>query len=234
MPTYRFADVKVRIGALSSFANTLFEEYRADEDAFDEDLSIDESDIDIEAAVLHAPREVLEVRAVLRKLAALLPARYDGFVLHASSVVYDGKAYAFVAPPGTGKTTHARVWVETLGDNARILNGDRLLVRWIGDRFLAYGNPWKGKEGLGEKGSYPLGGVYFLSRAEQNTLAPIAPMTALTALMSASAVSKHADERFLLLGLLDKLLKHVPYSALSVNRRPDAVLTALSGLEEST
>lgn len=235
MPTYRFADVTVRLCSLSPSAQAFLKEYRVDSDAIDEEFDITDTDLKAEACLAPtAPRGLLEVTAVLRKLASVLLARYDGFMLHAATVVYNGNAYAFVAPSGTGKTTHCRLWLDMFGDNAFILNGDKQLIRKQGGHFVAYGNPWNGKEGYGEAGCYPLGGVFLLRRAAKNSLSAVDATEALAALMSAAAVTKSKDARLRMLELLTDLIETVTVHALYANMQPDAVLTALSGLEEST
>ncbi len=234
MSVYTFADVHVRLPSLSPFAMHFFQEYRADSDHFDEELTITQEDLAAEAILAPlAPREVLEITVVLRKFANRLLMRYDGFMLHAATVVYGGKAYAFAAPSGTGKTTHCRLWLDVLGDDARILNGDKLLLRKQGDRFFAYGNPWNGKEGYGERGCYPLGGVFLLHRATENTVSPTTSSEALAALLSASAVSKSGADRLQILALLDCLIQHVGVRNVYANMTHDAVYTVLRELEDS-
>ena len=76
--------------------------------------------------------------------------QHDAFLLHAAVVAHHGKAYAFCAPRGVGKTTHALLWQEHFGkDAAEIINGDKPIIRRHKDgTFYAYGTPWGGKEGL--------------------------------------------------------------------------------------
>ena len=95
----------------------------------------------------------------------LLP--YDAFVLHAALLSYRGQGYAICAPRGVGKTTHARLWQELYGQEVRIINGDKPIVRRCADgSFMAYGTPWSGKEGEGECIGVPLKGICLLSRGD--------------------------------------------------------------------
>ena len=48
--------------------------------------------------------------------------RFQGFQLHASAVMLDGRAYLFSAPSGTGKSTHTEKWCRLFG--AEYLNDD--------------------------------------------------------------------------------------------------------------
>ena len=54
---------------------------------------------------------------------------YNGFMLHSSAVVVDGRAYLFTASSGTGKSTHTKLWLELFGEKAYILNDDKPAVR---------------------------------------------------------------------------------------------------------
>lgn len=97
----------------------------------------------------------------------LLP--FDAFVLHAALISYRGRGYAFVAPRMGGKTTHAKLWRARFGDDVRLINGDKPIVRWQKDgTFAAYGTPWCGKEELGENAAVPLCGVCFLSKGSED------------------------------------------------------------------
>jgi len=71
---------------------------------------------------------------------------YDGLMLHASAVAYEGYAYLFSAPCGTGKSTHARQWQEHFGsDQVQIINDDKPAIRLIDNIFQVFGTPWSGK-----------------------------------------------------------------------------------------
>lgn len=69
---------------------------------------------------------------------------HGGVSLHAACVVFDEKAVAFTAPSGTGKSTRANQWVSRLG--AKMISGDRPVIRLTDDGAVACGIPWDGKE----------------------------------------------------------------------------------------
>ena len=49
--------------------------------------------------------------------------KHQGFMIHASAVEKEGKAYLFSAPSGTGKSTHAQLWRQTFkGEPIRIIS----------------------------------------------------------------------------------------------------------------
>lgn len=47
----------------------------------------------------------------------------EGLSIHASAVVSDGKAYLFLGKSGTGKSTHARLWLKNI-PGSHLLNDD--------------------------------------------------------------------------------------------------------------
>lgn len=74
----------------------------------------------------------LETICIYRKL-ALEMLKYHVFVMHASIIDVDGEGYGFLAHSGTGKTTQTRLWLEHFGNPARVINGDKPLIRMVQD-----------------------------------------------------------------------------------------------------
>lgn len=74
---------------------------------------------------------------------AILP--HCGLSVHASAVQVKGFVYLFMGKSGTGKSTHARFWLDTV-DGAQLLNDDNPILK-ITDNgsVIAYGSPWSGK-----------------------------------------------------------------------------------------
>lgn len=95
--------------------------------------------------------------------------QYNGFMLHASAVVLDGKAYLFSADSGVGKSTHTSLWCECF-DNAYIINDDKPAIRLIDGEFVVYGTPWNGKGERNVNARVPLGGICFLKRGSTNSI----------------------------------------------------------------
>ncbi len=92
----------------------------------------------------------------------------DGFLLHSSFIEYRGRAILFTAPSGTGKSTQAALWQQLRG--ARIINGDRSVVRRGGAGFEAYGVPFCGSSRICEPARLPLAAIVVLSQAKQTTI----------------------------------------------------------------
>ncbi|MBQ7728658.1 MAG: hypothetical protein IJT60_08810 [Clostridia bacterium] len=113
-----------------------------------------------------------ESMVIMRKIALQLPC-YDGFLFHASVVQCRNMAIAFSAPRGTGKTTHALLWVDTFKNEARIVNGDKPLIRVENKLVTAYGTPWSGKEGYNENFGVSLTAICFLEQGQQVSIRKI-------------------------------------------------------------
>lgn len=143
--------------------------------------------------------------------------RFDGFMLHSSAVVVDGKAYLFTADSGTGKSTHTSLWMKLFGDRAYILNDDKPALRLINGTWYAYGTPWSGKHDISENACAELAGIAIIERGEENHIEICAGMKAIRNLLRQSNRPKDAESRELLLKLLDKLIMKVPIWSLQCN-----------------
>ena len=100
--------------------------------------------------------------SVLRIVHTLLLSRARGFLLHASSVVRNGRAFLFTGPSGAGKTTIARL----APADAVVLTDEISYVRRVGDRYMAYGTPFAGElSDSGEPVSAPVAAVFGLAWA---------------------------------------------------------------------
>jgi len=83
----------------------------------------------------------------------------DALILHASAVSFGERGLAFTGCSGAGKSTIAR-FCQLAG--ARILHDDRILLRLIEDRIIAYRMPvYPGSLPL----SMPLNSIYFINKS---------------------------------------------------------------------
>lgn len=136
---------------------------------------------------------------------------FGGLYLHASAVVRDGKAYLFSGFCCAGKSTHARLWLDTFGGDCRIINDDKPALRCLDGVWYAYGTPWCGKDGINRNEKIPLAGICFLKQAPHNQIRRLRPSEAIPRLLS-QTIHKLEDKRRLdaLLGYLEKLLTQIP------------------------
>lgn len=90
----------------------------------------------------------------------------DAVVLHGSYIATPEGAIVFSAPCGTGKSTQAQLWKEYRG--ARIINGDRCLIRCQGEVFTVGGIYYSGTSEFCENVTSPLRAVVLLEQAKEN------------------------------------------------------------------
>lgn len=111
--------------------------------------------------------------------------------LHASCVVSEGEAILFLGKSGTGKSTHARLW---MAEGAELLNDDNPLLRIEEEGVKAYGTPWSGKTPCYKDAGYPLRGIVRLSQAAENRFTPLQEFEAFVALLPSASVIRRSEE----------------------------------------
>ena len=121
--------------------------------------------------VRNFPDPFLERAAIQRKFAEAL-FDLDILLLHGSTVCVDGRAYLFTARSGTGKSTHTRLWRETFGSRALMVNDDKPFLKFTPEGVFACGSPWSGKHGLDSNITVPLQGICLLQRGTENRIRP--------------------------------------------------------------
>ena len=155
---------------------------------------------------------------------------FDGFRLHASAVVYDGKAYLFSADSGTGKSTHTKLWLRLLGEKAYILNDDKPALRLIDGVWYAFGTPWSGKHDISVNQGVPVGGICMIERGEENEIAPYSGKKAIYDLFVQTNRPKATIYRIKLMELLDHLMQNVSIWKLKCNMDPEAAVISYNAM----
>lgn len=89
---------------------------------------------------------------------------FNKVLIHGAAIEYDGLGYLFLAPSGTGKSTHISLWKDNI-EGVSIINGDKPIIDKNG---YVYGTPWCGKEGWNKNKSAKIGGIVILSRDSYN------------------------------------------------------------------
>jgi hypothetical protein len=124
------------------------------------------------------------IDTVLRIIHTLELAKQGGFLLHASSVVRNGRAFLFSGVSGAGKTTISRL----APADCILLTDEISYVRpqGIGPNrsYFAFGTPFAGELAKpGENISAALAAAYLLKQGPENRIDPIDELTAVRALM---------------------------------------------------
>ena len=150
-------------------------------------------------------------------------------LLHGAVINYNGVGILFSGPSGVGKSTQAALWEEHR--SARIINGDRAILKQTEEGYTAYGSPYAGSSGIYRNESVPLTAVVVLEQAKENSLRKLTAKEALLRLypeVSCLQFDKRSVEKTtdLLLAMLDR----VPVFLLQCVRSESAVLCLEKGL----
>lgn len=230
MPVYRIADLNIKIENKHEHLAYICKNYLAEnQDKFDFEAFADESDYEKDRAVVpKATDGYLEALSVYRCIANKL-IDFDGFVLHASVIEKNGLAFAFSAKSGTGKTTHSRMWLKAFPD-ARIINGDKPLVRVSDGNFYAYGTPWCGKENYNINAKGRLKAICFIERGEVNEITRISKEEAVKRIYTQLLMPKSAEYINKMFDLVERFIESVPAFVLKCNISEEAANVAFNGM----
>ncbi|MGI6239199.1 MAG: hypothetical protein ACOYI5_06185 [Christensenellales bacterium] len=152
---------------------------------------------------------------------------HDGIMLHAACIAAEGRAYAFLAPSGTGKTTHMMLWMDALAARAVIINGDKPFVRFVGGAPHAYGNPWAGKEGFHQNIRAPLAALCFIERGQGNSIRRLNAREVLPRLIQQVYMPRREQPLDHTLALVDRLARSVDAYALRCTASREAAQLAM-------
>ena len=143
------------------------------------------------------------------------------FYLHASAVVYEGEAYLFSAPSGTGKSTHTALWRERFPESY-ILNDDKPVVWPKKEQITVWGTPFAGKTNLQVNRGVPLKGICFLQQGIENQIRQLTEAQALALLLNNTYRPKENDKMNLLLDMMEQVVTQIKSYEMSCTRELEA------------
>jgi len=143
--------------------------------------------------VAPGPLRKMAIDNAVMVLYALASANEYTVLFHAAVVSYQGCGYMFLGRSGTGKSTHASLWIKYL-EGAVLVNDDNPVVRIAEGQATVYGSPWSGKTPCYRNVSCPVGGIVQLSQAPYNRIVPLKGISAYASLVP-SISGKRWDER---------------------------------------
>ena len=174
----------------------------------------------------------LETLALYRKIAEGLVSR-GVFLLHGSAVAVDGEVYIFIAPSGTGKSTHTALWRRLLiprGHEVVMVNDDKPLIHIGENGVTVYGTPYNGKHRLGSNISIPLKAICILTRDTDNHIEPVTREQAYPILLQQTYRPKDRLKTIKTLTLINKLADQVKLYLLGCNMDISAAKISFEGM----
>ena len=228
------ADKYIEINSVYDALRNFFKDYLVTDVTPDFSVSLNQEDISAEQEVTSENQfspTYLETLALLRKLAEILPS-HNRILMHGASISYNEHAYLFTAPSGTGKSTHIRLWKKYLGDDVKIVNGDKPFIS-LEDEPVIYGSPWAGKENWHRNCKMPLKGICFVQRGTTNSIRRIEASDCLSLLFKQVYLPADTLAAGITLELAEMIITKVPLYVLTCDMSEDAVrcsFEALTGL----
>ncbi len=157
--------------------------------------------------------------------------RYDALLLHASLIQVRGKAIAFTAPSGTGKSTQAALWAAHEG--AEILNGDRAGIRSIQGTYHGFGLPYAGSSRVYLNRHAPLSAIVVLRQGPENQIRRLRPGEAFRHLYPELSFQRwDASITQEIMELLSALLQQIPVFLLVCRPDREAVEITKNAIEK--
>lgn len=155
--------------------------------------------------------------SLLRILLSWKLTGHDGFLLHAATVIRNGKACVFTGRSGAGKST-----VASLSPVGSVLTDEISLLRFENGAWHAYGTPFWGEfRAAGSNTSAPVGGLFRLVQAAENRVTPFRPVEMLRALLpNVLFFSADAEANRRLLEILGQAAEEISSYELAFRKDP--------------
>jgi hypothetical protein len=181
---------------------------------------------DFEGAVLRAHsrrisfdgvRNEYALDSLLRILLSWKLTGRDGFLLHAATVIRNGKAYVFAGRSGAGKSTLA-----SLSPEASVLTDEISLLRRESGEWRAYGTPFWGEfRAAGSNTSAPVRGIFRLVQAAENRVTSLRPVDMIRALLqNVLFFSSEPEATRRLLQIVGQAVEEMPGYELAFRKDP--------------
>jgi hypothetical protein len=117
--------------------------------------------------------------SLIRILLSVLLAPQRGFLLHAATVLRDGRAYVFTGKSGAGKST-----VASLSPVGSVLTDEISLLKFVDGQWHAFGTPFWGEFRAGGANVHaPVAGLYVLRQAPDDRVERISARESLRAIL---------------------------------------------------
>lgn len=230
----RIAELNIEINNKYDYVEKLCRGYITDRPTH-VDMSVEVSDGMIRSEMEIAENPVTEGYAegvcVYREICKRLPVEFGAYLFHSAVIEYGGDGYAFSAKSGTGKSTHIRLWRRAFGSDVHVVNGDKPILRFVGDKLYAYGTPWCGKEGWQTNTKVALKALCFIERADNNSIRRIGADEAVMRVFHQILTPSDIETVDALFPLLDRTLREIPCYVLECNISEEAAVVAYNGMK---
>lgn len=224
---YEIAGLRINVENKCKYTDEFCKAYLSEDQSTPFDFSVRVSNEQFYAEKNISPQfsdGYIENICLYRNICEKMPT-YNRFLLHTAVLTVNGEGYAFLGRSGAGKTTHTSLWL-THVKGAEILNGDKPIVEFDGQNFIAHGTPWMGKEGRGRKGKAPIKGLCFIEKAKENKIEKLSLEELTSRIFTQVLLPEGEEEAERTLALLDVFVQTVPAYVLYCDISKEAVQTS--------
>ena len=229
---YQIAGVVMRVSVQNTYTLDMFKKYEYfGNEPFVEEINLSFEEFKSDCANLpDFPECYVENLALLKKIMKVLILNHNAMLFHGSSICYNGNAFIFTAPSGTGKSTHTRLLKELLKDKVEYINDDKPIIKLEGENVMVYGSPWNGKHELGDNISAPLKAICLVTRGEKNSIVKIPKLNMLKFLFEQAMGFDDSETAEKVLDVISKIIEKTNFYMLSCNMDISAAECSLRGM----
>jgi len=154
--------------------------------------------------------------------------------VHASALIVHRKSILFLGESGTGKSTHARLWLSRF-PGTELLNDDSPFIRIEADGSVrVYGSPWSGKTQCYKNLNTPIAAFVRLSQAPHNHIRRLEGIEAIGALLPSFPFSLSHEKKLssAIYSIVSQVLQQTPVYHLECLPDAGAVEMVYSALKQ--
>jgi hypothetical protein len=132
-----------------------------------------------------------------------------GAIVHAAGHAMNDKGFIFIGRSGAVKSTVSKLFSKK--NRLQPLSDDRIIIRSIGNAFMAFGTPWPGEAGIAENKSCSLHGMFFLDHGNKNSIKQITPKETMDKMIPVTSIPWYDEEPMTdILRFCEDLVMHIP------------------------
>jgi len=177
--------------------------------------------IEINPSLLKNPAEVEYIMLGVTFLEIALRCGY--LPIHASAILYRDEVILFSAPSQTGKSTHAKIWMNTF-DDVELLNDDKPLLKLEDNQIMVYSSPFSGKTSINQNRYAPLKSIIFLRQGLTNIVSIMTDEVMIENLMRNILRPDRTDLWDQVLSKISKLMNEIPIYQIEATMDSEAAI----------
>lgn len=176
----------------------------------------------------------LAVNNAIMLMYAFAATRHNTLLIHASVVMNKGNGYLFIGKSGAGKSTHSRLWLESI-KGSELINDDNPVIRvYKNNQIKVFGSPWSGKTPCYKQLSTPVKAIVRINKDIENKIVRETPAGAFASLLPTVSTMKWDDDLFSkLCDTISTIISVVPVFKLNCKADHDAAKVCFNAISSN-